>query len=196
MLVAPIPGPLRTPEGSASTGRTGKLPLRVFLSYPREDAARVDAIYQRLKNEGLKPWIDRKDILPGEKWEQSIREAIRQSDFVLVCLSGYSVNKRCLQKEIKYSLDISDEMLDSDIYVIPVRLDNCDVPEKLRTFQWMDLFEPDGWARLLEALGEGADGEIGEIASGKRSRTGSTQDNLGQGAGTPSCSGTVNGRQA
>ncbi len=43
-------------------------------------------------------------------------------------------------------------MLDSDIYLIPVRLEDCEVPESLRDFQWVNLFEEKGWTLLAKAI--------------------------------------------
>lgn len=100
--------------------------------------------------------MDKKDIIAGEKWRYSIQKAIRHCDFFLVCLSRNSVNKRgSLQREIRQALDILQGMLDSDIYLIPVRLEDCRVPESLRHIQWLDLFERDGWRRLMEAIQAG-----------------------------------------
>jgi len=100
--------------------------------------------------------MDKKDILPGEVWEPAIQKAIRSSDFFLVCLSPNSVNRRGqIQKEIKRALNIWEEMLVDDIYLIPVRLEECDVPDSLRRFQWVNLFEADSWARLVQAIREG-----------------------------------------
>ena len=97
--------------------------------------------------------MDAKDILPGEKWSSSIRKAVQRSDFFLACLSKNSVGKRgWIQREIKGALDIWQEKLDSDIYLIPVRLEDCEAPESLSGFQWVDLFEEDGWTRLVKAI--------------------------------------------
>ena len=129
---------------------------QVFLSYAREDEEKVENLYQRLSDEGFKPWMDTKDILPGEKWPSSIRKAIQRSDFFLLCLSENSVDKRgWVQKEIGEALENLQGMLDSDIYLVPVRLEKCEVPESLREFQRVDLFEEDGWTRLVEAIQEG-----------------------------------------
>jgi hypothetical protein len=126
---------------------------QIFLSYAREDEEKVKNLYQKLSEAGFKPWMDKKDILPGERWEPVIRKAIQGSDFFLACLSANSVTKRgVLQKEIQDALDIRRGMLDSDIYLIPVRLENSEVPERLRDFQWVNLFEEDGWTRLVEAI--------------------------------------------
>lgn len=129
---------------------------QIFLCYAREDEERVKNLYQRLSDEGFKPWMDKKDILPGELWENAIRKAIRGSDFFVACLSVNSVDKRgFLQKEIKYALDIWQEKLEDDIYLIPVRLEDCEVPEDLHKFHWVDLFENDGWERLVKAIKAG-----------------------------------------
>ncbi len=136
-----------------SEGRDWKATVQVFLSYARQDEEQVEKIYQALSDAGFKPWMDKKDILPGETWRSSIQRAIRRSDFFLTCLSANSVNKRSfLQKEIRHALDIWQEKLDSDIYLIPVRLGDCEVPESLCDFQWVDLFEEDGWAQLMNAI--------------------------------------------
>jgi len=130
-----------------------KAPPRIFLSYARPDEEKVNKLYQKLSEAGFKPWMDRKDILPGENWQLKIQKAIRESDFFLACLTGNSVDKRgFLQRENRYALDIWQELLDSDIYIIPVRLEECEVPESLRGFQYVDIFEEDGWTRLVKAL--------------------------------------------
>jgi hypothetical protein len=128
-------------------------PVQIFLSYAREDKEKVENLCQKLSDAGFKPWMDAKDILPGEKWSSSIRKAVQRSDFFLACLSKNSVGKRgWIQREIKGALDIWQEKLDSDIYLIPVRLEDCEAPESLSGFQWVDLFEEDGWTRLVKAI--------------------------------------------
>ena len=68
-------------------------------------------------------------------------------------MSTRSVKKRgFLQKELVYALEVWKEKLEDDIYLIPVRLDKCDIPERLSGFEWVDLFEPDGLGRLAESI--------------------------------------------
>lgn len=130
-----------------------KATTQIFLSYARLDESKIRDLYQKLSDEGFNPWMDKRDLLPGERWKPSIEKAIRRSSFFLACLSTKSVNKRgFLQKEIRDALGIWQEMLADDIYLIPVRLEDCEVPEGLRGFQWVDLFEEDGWKRLVQAI--------------------------------------------
>jgi hypothetical protein len=138
---------------------------QIFLSYARPDEERVAQLYQKLSDAGFKPWMDTQDILAGENWRLSIQRAVRDSDFFLACLSSHSVNRRgFLQREFKEALDIWQEQLDSDIYLVPVRLEECQTPESLRDFQWVDLFEADGWSRLVRALQIGMRRRVGATA--------------------------------
>ena len=109
---------------------------QIFLCYAREDEGKVKKLYQELSDAGFKPWMDTEDIHGGQRWQSIIRQAIRRSDFFLVCLSANSVRKRgMVQREMKQALDLWQEKLEDDIYLIPVRLDDCEVPESLREFQ-------------------------------------------------------------
>lgn len=130
-------------------------PAKIFLSYAREDVAAVQKIHQSLKRVGHKPWMDKIDIVTGEKWERAIKKAIKEADLFVACLSSTSVKKRgYLQKEFKMALEIAKEKLDTDIWFIPLRLDECDVPDELSEYQWLDLFEDDAWKRFMRAIEE------------------------------------------
>lgn len=126
---------------------------KVFLCYARKDKDRVEGLYQKLLDARFTPWMDTKDILPGEDWKRALIKAIREAPFFLACLSNNSVNRRgVLQEEIREALEIWRQKLESDIYFIPVRLDECQVPETLANFQWVDLFSENDFKRLLEGL--------------------------------------------
>lgn len=139
---------------------------QIFLSYVQEDAEKVEKLYQKLSEAGFKPWMAKKDILPGEKKRSSIEKAIRNSDFFLVCLSANSVNQRgSIQREIKRALDVWEEQLDDDIYLIPVKVAACEIPERLHDFQWVDPFEDDGWTQLVKAIQVGLERRGEEVTA-------------------------------
>jgi hypothetical protein len=125
----------------------------VFLSYAREDRARVEQVYDSLKAEGFNAWLDMRDILPGQEWSAVIGQAIRSADFVLVFLSRHSISKRgFVQREIRSALSVLSELPEGATYLIPVRLDDSDIPDPLAHLHCVDLFEVDGWKTLLKAL--------------------------------------------
>jgi hypothetical protein len=80
---------------------------RIFLCHASEDKAPVREVYRRLRAiNGFEPWLDEKKLLPGQKWDDEIKRALKTSDFILVFLSHSSVTKRgYVQREMKLALD-------------------------------------------------------------------------------------------
>lgn len=131
--------------------------LRVFLCHSSSDKLAVRNLYYRLKQEGFDPWLDEAKLLPGQDWEHEIRKAVQASDVVIVCLSKASVSKAgFVQKEIEYALDVADKQPEGTIFVIPLRLEECQVPERLRRWHWVNFFEENSYERLMHALQERA----------------------------------------
>jgi len=128
-------------------------PLGVFLCHASEDKVAIRRLYARLRRDRINAWLDEKHLLPGERWDFEIKKAIRQSDVVVVCLSSASVSKEgYVNKEIKIALDLADEKPDGTIFLIPARLEDCPVPDRLMDWQWVNLFEPKGYSLLIAAL--------------------------------------------
>ena len=87
-------------------------PMRVFFSYASEDRKRVAPLYDRLITEGFAPWMDSRDLLPGQKWPIEIEKALRNAEFVLLFVSPSSVDKRgFIPRKIKTALDQWQEKL-------------------------------------------------------------------------------------
>lgn len=127
--------------------------LRAFLCHTSADKNEVRALYQRLTADGIDAWFDEEDLLPGQDWEREIRRAVRAADVVLVCVSPRSINKAgFVQKEITFALGVADEQPEGVIFVIPLRLEECQVPDRLRQWQWVDLFQDKGYEKLFRAL--------------------------------------------
>jgi DNA (cytosine-5)-methyltransferase 1 len=147
--------PNRVSQNSESCARESQANplLRVFLCHSSKDKPIVRTLYHRLREDGVSPWLDEEDLLPGQKWEVEIPRAVQCSDAVIVCLSQGSTNKRgYVQKEIKYALDVADEQPEGTIFLIPLRLEECNVPGSLSNIQWVNLFEDKGYERLMRAL--------------------------------------------
>ncbi len=105
------------------------------------DKPTVRRLHARLVSDGFEPWLDEEKLLPGQPWRETISRAVRESDAVIVCLSRIFVQKVGFgQKEIKLALDVLDEQPEGAISLIPARLEDCDVPDRLRMQQYVDLF--------------------------------------------------------
>ena len=127
--------------------------LRIFICHSSNDKPLVRHLFKQLRAYGFDPWLDEEKLLPGQDWNLEIRKAVRSSNVVLVCLSQNSISKTgYVQKEIKYALDIADEQPEGAIFLIPIRLEECAIPDRLRQWQWVNLFEEQGSEKLLKAL--------------------------------------------
>jgi CheY-like chemotaxis protein len=126
---------------------------RVFLCHSSADKPTVRDLYQRLKHDGIDPWLDEEDLLPGQEWDLEIRAAVKHSDIITVCLSKHATTKAgYLQKEIKYALDAAEEQPEGSLFIIPLRLDECEVPSRLAGWQWIDYYQPASYDRLLKSI--------------------------------------------
>ena len=127
--------------------------LKVFLCYSHKDYAQVYSLYQKLSSNGVDTWLDKVSLLPGQDWELEIKKAVRSADIFIACLSKVFVGKSGFsQKEVRLALDAADERPEGTIYIIPLRLEVCEVPDRLRRWHWCDLFEQNGYEQLTRSL--------------------------------------------
>jgi hypothetical protein len=130
--------------------------LRVFIAYATEDRPAAERLFKQLTAHGFSAWLDRRKLLPGQDWPQRIEDAIDSSDFFVACFSAKSIKKRGgFQTEIRLALECANRMPLDDVFLIPVRLDECRVPTRIqRETQYVDLF-PDwraGFERVLRII--------------------------------------------
>jgi tetratricopeptide (TPR) repeat protein len=131
--------------------------MGVFISYARQDSDAAQRLYNDLSSKtDLNPWLDKENLLPGQNWNLEIRKAIKNSGYFIALFSSESVKKRgYVQKEFKKAIDTLDEFPEGEIFAIPVRLDECEIPsEKFRRIQRVDMFPvwDEGVRKLLLTL--------------------------------------------
>lgn len=127
--------------------------LRIFLLYARSDEDAVRRLYRRLIKAGADVWLDRAKLLPGQDWAHEIHNAIHRSDIVIACLSRrFNKQGGYRHEELRIALEKANSLLDGEVFLIPARLERCDLPEALSRWQRVDLFEVDGYRKLISAL--------------------------------------------
>jgi|GEM_PF-1211183 len=129
-----------------------KRPLKVFLCHAHADRDPVRRLYTRLTKDGVDAWLDKEKLLPGQDWELEIKRAVREADVVVVCLSKQFNQAGFRQKEVRLALDTAMEQPEGEIFIIPARLEECDAPENMYRYHWVDLFEKGGYEKLLQAF--------------------------------------------
>lgn len=132
---------------------TSNRPLNIFISYAFADKDLVGKVYSHLLSLGANPWLDTEKLLPGQDWKLEISKALDEADLILLCLTKRSVSKEgYVQKEMRLALDRALEMPEGNIFLIPARLEECDLPYSLKNYQWVDLYTESGMIKLVKSL--------------------------------------------
>ncbi len=127
---------------------------QVFFIYAREDGEKVKEIYGRLSSEGLRPWMDSMNIRAGQAWMNVTKNELRNSDLVLLFLSENFLSKKYPHtiEELNMALEIAANKPKDTIFLVPIRLEACDIPPEVQHIQWVDLFDEEGWEKLMFTL--------------------------------------------
>jgi hypothetical protein len=106
---------------------------RIFVSYSHRDQEVARQIVLTLKKEGLKPWLDEEEIGPGDSFIEGMNRGLGDASYVLLLLSTASVNSFWVSREWMA------ELATRATVVVPIVLDDCDVPPLLRDIVHFDL---------------------------------------------------------
>jgi hypothetical protein len=117
--------------------------LKVFISYASEDYPVARRLYTALQRRGIDPWLD-DELRPGGEWNDDITSEIAASTHFVALISAHSLrDDRFVRREWYLALAQNKPF-------IPGRLEECALPDVLRSKQWEDLFPEDsGIVRLL-----------------------------------------------
>jgi len=120
---------------------------QIFISYSRKDSDFVRRLVDDLTSRGVDIWLDQRDIKAGERWDTSVQNGLRDSDYFMVVLSPESVSSENVMDEIAYAMSKAK-------HVFPILFRDCDVPYRLARVQYVDFRESyeDGLERLLEQI--------------------------------------------
>jgi len=141
------------PETASSVikRKTAASSYDVFLCHNSEDKSAVKAIGNRLKKEGILPWLDEWDAQPGLDWQELLEKQVEHIKAAAVFVGSKGIGPWQL-REIRALLS---EFVDRGATVIPVLLE--DAPHKdllplfIRNMTWVDFREkdPDPIERLI-----------------------------------------------
>lgn len=142
--------------------------LKVFVSYAKEDRDLALKYYDLLIQDGTSPWMDVKHLLPGQNWEAEIDRALSDANVVVLLLSKQSVNKRgFVQREANDAIERLRYRQPTDIYVIPLLLEPCEVPNHIAgRLQYVDLSTAGAWEQVQASLKFAAEQQSIELARG------------------------------
>jgi TIR domain len=114
---------------------------KVFVSHASEDKDRfVLGFARKLRESGIDAWLDKWEMLPGDSLVEKIfEEGLKEASAIIIVLSGNSVNKPWVKEELNASIM---SKLNKGSKIIPVVLDDSDVPESLKSTLWEKINGP------------------------------------------------------
>lgn len=104
---------------------------QIFISYSHADAEFANSLCREIEAAGYEVWLDRTDIKTGSHWDDEIVKGLNASQVFLILLSNKSVASQNVKDEIGYAVD-------HNMQILPILMETCDVPFRLKRFQYVD----------------------------------------------------------
>ncbi len=133
----------------------------VFLSHNSADKPSVEEVARRLVREGIQPWLDKWNLIPGEPWQVAIEEALDSCTTCAVFV-GPGGTGPWQNEEMRAAIDRRVGGSNGQFRVIPVLLPGAERDERSRlpTFlvatTWVEfrhtLDDEDAYHRLISGI--------------------------------------------
>ncbi|MEM7127721.1 MAG: TIR domain-containing protein, partial [Chloroflexota bacterium] len=113
----------------------------VFISHSSADKPKVRQIAKTLNDAGLTVWFDEWIIQPGDSIPRKIQQGLQESRVMLLCMSesAFGSDWTTLESHTFLFRDPANEAR----RFVPLRLDECDIPDMLAQFLYIDWQGPD-----------------------------------------------------
>ena len=124
---------------------------KVFLSHASEDKDRFVLDFARqLRENGVDVWLDQWEMKPGDSLVDKIfEEGLKDASAVIIVLSNISVQKPWVREELNASVV---NRISRGTKLIPVVIDECEVPESLRSTVWQKVDSLDDYSQSLQRV--------------------------------------------
>ncbi|RJR51417.1 MAG: toll/interleukin-1 receptor domain-containing protein [Desulfobacteraceae bacterium] len=124
---------------------------KVFLSHAKEDKDRfVLDFAEKLRNNGIDVWLDKWEMLPGDSLIDKIfEEGLKNAEAIIIVLSSHSVNKPWVKEELNAGVM---KRIGRGTKIIPVVIDNCSVPESLKSTLWERISDTTNYQENLDRI--------------------------------------------
>ena len=111
----------------------------VFLSHNAKDKPRVRKLAERLRDAGLRVWFDEWETKRGEKNRPAIERGLEESRALVLCMSpaAFGSDRVSLERSTVLFRDPENE----GRRFIPLLLADCDIPDALRRYRYVDYRE-------------------------------------------------------
>jgi CheY-like chemotaxis protein len=148
-----------TERKGISSENTSPIGHDVFLSHNSTDKPTIEELARHLVEAGIRPWLDKWNLVPGEPWQEAIEGALDACQTVAVFLGPSGIGP-WENEEMRSALE--ERVRDKSRRVIPVLLPGSSMPEReqlprfLRRLTWVDfrggIDDANAFHRLLSGI--------------------------------------------
>lgn len=129
---------------------------RVFLSHNHRDRPFAARLAADLQKSGVYVWLDEAELQVGDSLIEKISSAITEVDYLIAVLSTHSVASEWVKRELEIA--ISKEIHNKRVFVLPIVIDDCEIPQFLTGRLYLDLRDgsldyDSGLNQILQRLG-------------------------------------------
>jgi hypothetical protein len=121
----------------------------VFLSYSKDDEARVRRLAEKLRESGLRVWFDQWLVKNGDDIFLAIERGLEASRTLILCISPAALGSKWVTLERNTVL--FRDPTNTARRFIPVLLADCDVPDTIRHYKYVD-YRDEGGAALQRLI--------------------------------------------
>ena len=124
----------------------------VFLSHSSKNKPFVKKLYDDLTKEDIDVWFDKWEIKVGDSIIRKIEEGLNSHDYLAIVLSEDSVKSEWVRREL--SAGLMREIESKSVVVLPILLEDCEIPILLREKRRADFRElyQIGYNELIESI--------------------------------------------
>lgn len=124
---------------------------KVFVSHASEDKDRfVLGFAKKLRENGIDAWLDKWEMRPGDSLVDKIfEEGIKEAKAFIIILSSFSVQKPWVREELNAAVV---KRINNGTKLIPVVIDECEVPEALKSTVWENVKDINSYESNLDRI--------------------------------------------
>ena len=134
--------------------------VHAFVCHASDDKNAARELATLMRSMGADVWLDEWEIRVGDSIVEKIGDALGKVTHLVVLLSKHSVMRPWVKKE--FSAALMRQLSDNSIKVLPVRLDDCEIPPILADIRYADARA--GVRSVVTELERAFFGTAGELA--------------------------------
>ena len=123
----------------------------VFISHASEDKTRfVEPFSRMLRSKGIDAWLDKWEMLPGQKLAEKIfEEGIKRAQAIIIVLSPISVAKPWVREELNAAMV---KKINENTKLIPVIIEDCELPECIKGLCWVRIQNLNNYDEEMDSI--------------------------------------------